>query len=170
MGPPNHEGIDRFAWLHRGRTFTPRACAGSVVAKLPARQKVTVLCFRRAQPDEVLVVAREAKGRPQWGLPSAESDAGESARAAALRLAADFLRGPVVADLDLAIKAEYRVAAGPRAGEWTERFFAVEAAPDCPAPDGQWLPHYEAKAASGADTPRVREAFTRLRELARLRP
>jgi hypothetical protein len=137
---------------------------------LPARVKVTVLCFRRAGPDEVLVVPREVKRKLRWGLPSAEAEAGETARDVALKVAARVAGGPALQDLDLGIEAAYRVGAGPREGEWTERFFAVEVAPGRRASDGRWLPHYEAKVEAGAEAPRVREAFSQLRELARLKP
>lgn len=140
------------------------------MAKLPARQKVSIACFRRAGPDEILVVERESKGSLRWGLPSAECEAGESARDAALRLAARVVDGEPLRDLDLVVAAEYRVSAGPRAGAWTERFHGIEVEAGCRAIEGAWLVHYDAKARAGADSPRVREALTRLRELAKLKP
>lgn len=139
------------------------------VAKLPARQKVSVLIFRRSSPDTILVVQREVKRGVQWSLPSSESG-GESSRLTALSLAAELVSGDAIEDLDLGMDASYKVNNGPRAGQWTERFHAVEVAPDCRAVEGQWMPHYEAKAQAGADAPRVREAVSRLRELARLKP
>ena len=131
-----------------------------------------MLCFRRVGVDEVLVVPREVKGARYWGLPSAESAPAESAADAALRVAAEVLgdqRGAT--SLDLGVSGTYRVSAGPRAGEWTERFHGVEVPPDRRARgEAMWVAHYEAKAFAGAESPRVREAFTRLRELARLKP
>lgn len=138
--------------------------------KLPARQKVTVVVFRRAGPDEILVVPRESKRVVRWALPSTEVVEGETARDAALQLAEGLVDGEAVTDLDLALDAAYRVAAGPSAGEWTERFFAVETEAGARALEGRWLPHYEAKAQAGAELPRVRDAITRLRETARLKP
>lgn len=140
------------------------------MAKLPARQKVSVLCFRRAGPDEVLLVPREVRRTLQWGLPSAEAEAGETPRDVALRVAAELVGGVPVGDVDLGLGASYRVNAGPRAGEWKERFYGVEVAPDRRSREGTWMAHYDAKARSGAESPRVREAFTRLRELAKLKP
>lgn len=139
------------------------------MAKLPARQKVIVLCFRRSDPDEILVVQREAKGVAQWGLPTGEVE-GRSARDAALRLVSEFVRSEPIGDFDLGGASEYRVGAGPRAGEWTERFYAVEMPVGSRAVEGRWFAHYDAKTHAGADAPRVREAMTRLRELARLKP
>jgi hypothetical protein len=140
------------------------------VSKLPARQKATVLLFRRSAPDEILVVPREIKGSLRWSLPTEEMEAGESARVAARRIAGWFVRGDPVSEVDLGVGAEYRVGAGPRAGEWTERFHAIEVAPGTIAVEGKWLVHYDAKAEAGADAPRVREAITRLREIAKLKP
>lgn len=137
------------------------------MAKLPARTKVHLLLFRRAGPDELLVVRREVKGAAPWALPSTEA-LDETAREAALRLAAEVARGAPLLDFDLGLPAEYRVKDGPRAGEWTERFHAVEMPPDSRARDGAWLPHYDAKAK--VDAPRVRDAITRLRERAPLVP
>lgn len=140
------------------------------MAKLPERQKVSVLCFRRVGPDEVLVVPLEVKRQLQWGVPSTETEPGESTQDAALRVAMQVSGQNVAESLDLGVEGSYRVKAGPRAGEWTERFHAVELAPERRPREGRWLPHYEAKALVGPDAPRVREAFTRLRELARLKP
>lgn len=146
------------------------AAFSHAVAKLPPRLKVSVLCFRRAAVDEVLLVPREVKRSRQWGLPSVEAEAGEAPRDAALRVAAQLLRDEPLATLDLGVEATYRVSAGPRAGEWTERFVGVEVAASARSRDGEWMPHYEAKALAGADAARVREAFSLLRELAPLKP
>ncbi len=139
------------------------------MAKLPAREKVNVLCFRRSSPDEILIVQREVKRAMQWGVPFAEV-VGESAREEALDLVSLLVRGDPLADFDLGGVATYRVKSGPRAGDWTERFHAVEVAPEARATGGRWAAHYDAKAMVGGETPRVREAITRLREAANLKP
>lgn len=138
--------------------------------KLPPRQKVTTILFRRVGPDEILVVQREAKGARRLALPSGETLAGESWRDAARRISAGLVRAQPLAQIDLGAGAEYRVSAGPSAGEWTEHFQALEFAFDARASEGVWLPHYDAKAQAGAESPRVREAISRLREAAKLRP
>lgn len=138
------------------------------MAKLPIRQKVTLLLFRRANPDEILLVPLEAKRAVRWVVPFTEAVDGESAGEAARQLAEGYVGAEQLAALDLGMPATYRVKAGPSAGEWTERFHAIEVAADAPAADGRWVPHYEAKAQS--ELPRVRDAITRLREMARLKP
>lgn len=140
------------------------------MARLPARHKLVLLCFRRSDPDEILVVLREARGVVRWAFPSTEQEAGEHARDAALRLASQLVRGLAERAIDLGTGGVYRVSEGPSAGAWTERAFAIEVAPGSRALEGRWLPHYEAKAEAGADAPRAREAVTRLREMAKLKP
>lgn len=120
-------------------------------------------------PDEILVVQQEVKRGVKWALPFTEAG-NESPRKTALGLASDLVDGEAIEDMDLAMDASYKVNNGPRAGQWTERFYAVEVAPGTRAREGQWMTHYEAKQQAGADTPRVRDAVSRLRELARLKP
>lgn len=138
------------------------------MAKLPQRQKVTLLLFRRAEPDELLLVPIEARRMVRWALPFTEVEAEETPREAARLLALGLVEGDPVTMLDVGTSSEYRVKAGPHAGEWTERFHAVEVAVGTHAREGSWVPHYEAKAQS--ESPRAREAITRLREVARLKP
>lgn len=142
---------------------------GALVAKLPARTKVVVVLFRRAGPDEVLVTEREGKRPVAWGLPFTETEEGEGPLEAARAVAAELVAAEPVAEFDLGVDAEFRVKAGPRAGEWSERCFALEVPAGARALVGRWLPHYEAKAEAG-DSPRSREAITRLRERAKLKP
>jgi len=138
------------------------------VAKLPTRRKSTVLVIRRGPPDELLFRASPSRARSGWEPLSAEVAPGETFETTARRLARDATDLARDAPVDLDLEARYAVRSGPAAGAWIERLYAFEAAPGAPAREGEWLVHYEAKAR--ASTPRVRDAVTRLREQARLRP
>lgn len=129
---------------------------------------MTLLLFRRANPDELLLVLLEAKRALNWTIPFTEVEENETAQDAARQLA-ESLTGRSSSDpLDLGSPAVYRVKDGPNAGEWTQRFLAVEVPIGTRAREGRWLPHYDAKAA--ADASKLKEAISRLREIARLKP